>query len=112
MHLSHPQRAPLKVPDNIHDEDQLLAYFEAWRAAYRPGTYRTYSNPDIGTFGAITAQSTGRSFTALMEERLFSAFGTKNTYLEVPATKMPDYAQDYADEPSACRRRGSLTRRA
>jgi hypothetical protein len=40
-----PERAPLKVPDNIHDEDQLLAYFEAWRAAYRPGTYRPIRTP-------------------------------------------------------------------
>ncbi|WP_425511472.1 serine hydrolase [Pararobbsia alpina] len=61
----------MKVPDNIHDEDQLLAYSESCRAAYRAGTYLTYSNPDIGTLRAITAQSMGRSFTALMKERLF-----------------------------------------
>jgi beta-lactamase class C len=36
-----PGGLPLQVPDNIQNIDQLMQYFNEWRPAYAPGTYRT-----------------------------------------------------------------------
>src|SRR5262249_4558613 len=51
-----PGGLPLQVPDDIHNDAQLMRYFKAWRPTYAPGTYRTYANPSIGTLGVIAAK--------------------------------------------------------
>jgi beta-lactamase class C len=98
-----PGGLPLQVPDDIHNNDQLMHYFEQWQPTYAPGTYRTYSNPGIGTLGLIAAKSMGQDFTALMEDRLFPALGMKNSYINVPTAKMADYAQGYTKEDAPIR---------
>ena len=90
-----PGGLPLQVPDNVRNDDQLMRYFENWRRAYAPGTYRTYSNIGIGTLGLIAAKSMDRSFDALMTRRLFPALGMRDSYIVVPAARMADYAQGY-----------------
>jgi beta-lactamase class C len=94
---------PLQVPDNIRNNDELMHYFQDWQPTYPPGTYRTYTNPGIGTLGLIAAKSMGQDFTALMEERLFPALGMKSSYINVPAAKMVDYAQGYTKEDAPIR---------
>lgn len=91
-----PGGLPLQVPENIRNEEQLLHYFKAWQPAYTPGTYRTYANPGIGTLGWITAKSMKQDFSALIEQKLFPALGMKNSYIDVPAAKVADYAQGYS----------------
>jgi beta-lactamase class C len=86
---------PLQVPDDITNNDQLMQYFQNWKPTYAPGTYRTYSNPSIGMLGMIAARSMNGSFVALMEDKLFSGLGMKNTYLEVPKAQSENYAQGY-----------------
>jgi beta-lactamase class C len=103
-----PGGLPLQVPDDIQNEDQLIQYFKKWRPAYAPGTYRTYSNPGIGTLGLITANSMGRDFTALVEQRLFPALGMTSSYINVPAPRMVDYAQGYTKEDTPVRMSASL----
>jgi beta-lactamase class C len=93
----------LQVPDKIGNNDQLLQYFKDWQPTYEPGTYRTYSNPGIGTLGLITAKSMGQDFIGLVEHRLFPALGMKNSYLKVPEGKMADYAQGYTKEDTPIR---------
>ncbi|WP_408528409.1 class C beta-lactamase [Paraburkholderia fungorum] len=93
-----PGGLPLQVPDNIHDNDQLMQYFKDWQPTYTPGTYRTYANPGIGALGLITAKSMGQDFDGLMEHQLFPALGMKNSYIIVPAAKLADYAQGYTKE--------------
>ena len=58
-----PGGLPLQVPDKIGNNDQLLQYFKDWQPTYEPGTYRTYSNPGIGTLGLITAKSMGQDLS-------------------------------------------------
>lgn len=98
-----PGGLPLQVPENIRNNDQLIQYFNAWQPTYAPGTYRTYANPGIGTLGLITAKSMGQDFTWLMEHRLFPALGMKDTYIDVPAAKMSDYAQGYTKDGAPIR---------
>ena len=98
-----PGGLPLQVPDGIRSEDQLLQYFKDWRPAYAPGTYRTYNNPGIGTLGVITAASMGQDFTVLVEQRLLPALGMTSTFINVPASRMANYAQGYTKEGKAVR---------
>jgi beta-lactamase class C len=96
-----PSGLPLQVPENITNNDQLMKYFQDWQPTYAPGTYRTYGNPSIGLLGLITAKRMNQDFAALMEGRLFPVLGMRSTYINVPETKMADYAQGYTekDEP-------------
>jgi len=91
-----PGGLPLQVPDDVHDNAQLMQFFRAWQPRYAPGTYRTYANPGIGTLGLITAKSMGQDFDALVQRRLFPALGMTTSYMQVPAARMKDYAQGYA----------------
>lgn len=94
---------PLQVPEGITSDDQLTRYFQSWEPAHAPGTYRTYSNLSVGLLGRITAKSLDEGFVALMESRLFPALGLKNTYLDVPAVRMDDYAQGYTGNDTPIR---------
>ncbi|APA88903.1 beta-lactamase [Paraburkholderia sprentiae WSM5005] len=103
-----PGGLPLQVPDDIHNDAQLLQYFHDWQPAHAPGTFRTYSNPGIGTLGLITAKAMGQDFTVLMQQRVFPALGMKNTYIDVPTAKMPDYAQGYTKDGAPIRLTGGV----
>ncbi|OAJ63835.1 class C beta-lactamase [Paraburkholderia ginsengiterrae] len=98
-----PGGLPLQVPDNIHNNDELMQYFEAWQPSCTPGTCRTYANPGIGMLGLITAKSMGQEFEPLMQKRLFPALGLKSSYLDVPQARMPDYAQGYRNNGAPVR---------
>ncbi|CAG2158253.1 class C beta-lactamase [Cupriavidus numazuensis] len=93
-----PGGLPLQVPDDVRNEDQLIDYFKAWRPTDPAGTYRTYSNPGIGTLGLITAKSMGQDFVTLIEQRLFPELGIKNSFIKVPTERGGDYAQGYTKE--------------
>ncbi|CAB3722022.1 Beta-lactamase [Paraburkholderia phenoliruptrix] len=103
-----PGGLPLQVPDNIHDNAQLLQYFRAWKPAYAPGTYRTYANPGIGTLGLITAKSMGQDFASLIEQRMFPALGMTGSYIHVPAANISDYAQGYTKDGAPIRMKGGV----
>ncbi|MBM9485660.1 beta-lactamase [Pseudomonas sp. ICBG1301] len=86
---------PLQFPDAADSAATMLNYFQHWKPTYAPGTQRLYSNPSIGLFGYLTAQSLGQPFNAAMEKTLLPKLGLKNTYISVPADRAGDYAQGY-----------------
>lgn len=98
-----PGGLPLQFPGDVKTDQQMLAYFRSWHATYAPGTYRTYANPGIGMLGFVTAKSAHRDFATLMERELFPALGLRNTYINVPPNRMPDYAQGYSEENAPAR---------
>lgn len=98
-----PGGLPLQVPDSIHNNDQLMQYFQQWQPTYAPGTYRTYANPGIGALGLITAKSMGQDFSRLMENQLFPALDMKRSYIKVPASALNDYAQGYTKQGAPIR---------
>ncbi|WP_404809922.1 class C beta-lactamase [Microvirga lenta] len=85
---------PLQLPGNVKNQEQLVAYFRAWKPSVPPGTSRSYANPSIGLLGMITAKAMGESFET-MAERLFRDLGLKRTYIAVPASEMASYAWGY-----------------
>lgn len=92
---------PLQIPAGVTGQDGMIAYFRNWKPEFAPGTYRRYSNPSIGLFGYLAAESMGKSFDALMEEKLLPGLGLSNTFIHVPKERMGDYAYGYskADKP-------------
>jgi CubicO group peptidase (beta-lactamase class C family) len=94
---------PLQVPDGITNNAQLTAYFQNWKPAHAPGTYRTYSNPGIGMLGMIAAKTLNEDFVALMEQKLLPELGMKQTYLDVPKAQMENYAQGYTTKDTPIR---------
>jgi beta-lactamase class C len=98
-----PGGLPLQVPDGITSESELLQYLRRWRPAYPAGTYRTYSNIGIGMLGLAVARSWNEDFGTLMERQLFPAFGMANSFVNIPAARMGDYAEGYARDGSPIR---------
>ncbi len=98
-----PGGLPLQVPDDVTNDAQLMAYFQNWKPAYAPGTYRTYSNLSIGLLGVIVATSMNEDFGALMHETLFAPLGLKHSFLDVPPDQMANYAQGYTKDGAPIR---------
>ncbi len=92
---------PLQFPDDVTDQDAMIQYFRNWRPNFDPGTHRLYSNPSIGLFGYLAAQSLGRPMKGLLEQEIFPAFGLSHTYVTVPESEMGNYAYGYTkkDKP-------------
>jgi beta-lactamase class C len=87
---------PLQFPDNVTDQNSMLAYYRQWQPEHIAGTYRRYSNPSIGLLGMLAARSMGQPFPTLMEGTLFPALGMQHSYIQVPQTQMPHYAYGYS----------------
>ncbi|PMV21250.1 MULTISPECIES: class C beta-lactamase [unclassified Pseudomonas] len=90
-----PGGLPLQFPDAADSADTMLNYFQHWKPTYAPGAQRLYSNPSIGLFGYLSAQSLGQPFNVAMEKTLLPKLGLTNTHVSVPADKIPTYAQGY-----------------
>jgi beta-lactamase class C len=94
---------PLHEPDEVTNDDQMLAYFRQWKPAAAPGTLRRYSNPSIGLFGRATAIALQSDFGAAVERTLFPALGLGQSHVHVPEKAMPDYAWGYDKANQAVR---------
>ncbi|KPU60567.1 beta-lactamase [Pseudomonas fluorescens] len=86
---------PLQFPAESDSADKMLGYYKQWKPLYAPGSHRLYSNPSLGLFGYLTAQSMGQPFDDLMEKTLLPKLGLKHTYVKVPQDQMSLYAQGY-----------------
>jgi beta-lactamase class C len=86
---------PLQVPDEVTSDEQLMAYFRAWKPQFAAGSARTYANPSIGLLGVVTARAMGVPFESAMQQQLFPRLGLQDTHLDVPPAKMARYAQGY-----------------
>ncbi len=73
----------------------MIGYFQHWKATFPPGTHRQYSNPSLGLFGYLAAQSLQQPFDVAMEKTLLPKLGLQHTYLTVPKAQMGLYAQGY-----------------
>lgn len=92
---------PLQFPEEADAPDKMLGYFKQWKPTYTAGSHRQYSNPSLGLFGYLAAQSMGAPFDEVMEKTLLPKLGLKHTFLTVPQDQMGLYAQGYnkEDEP-------------
>lgn len=94
---------PLQFPGEADRQDKMLGYFKQWKPTYAAGTHRQYSNPSLGLFGYLAAQSMGAPFDELMEKTLLPKLGLKHSYLKVPQDQMALYAQGYSKDDKPVR---------
>ena len=92
---------PLQVPEDIKNDKELLRYYKSWQPDFPVGSARLYSNASIGLFGRIAALSMDSDYTELMENTVLPSLKMTNTFIDVPADKIADYAFGYnaAGEP-------------
>jgi beta-lactamase class C len=93
-----PGGLPLQFPEDADAADKMLGYFKQWKPVFAPGSHRQYSNPSLGLFGYLAAQSLGAPFDTAMEQTLLPKLGLKHTFLKVPQDQMSLYAQGYNKE--------------
>ncbi|TFY89152.1 beta-lactamase [Pseudomonas kairouanensis] len=98
-----PGGLPLQFPQAADSAETMLDYFQHWKPAYAPGSQRLYSNPSIGLFGYLTAQSLGQPFNVAMEQDLLPKLGLKHTFVSVPADQLNRYAQGYDKDQNPVR---------
>ncbi|MGY2291328.1 class C beta-lactamase [Pseudomonas sp. SDO528_S397] len=96
---------PLQFPQDADSADKMLGYFQQWAPTYAPGQQRLYSNPSIGLFGHLAAQSLGQPFNTAMEQ-LLPKLGLSHTYISVPPAQMGLYAQGYDKQGKPVRLEG------
>lgn len=94
---------PLQVPDEVQNNEQLMAYLKAWQPTYPQGTQRSYANPSIGMLGVIAAKRMNMPYTEAMQDHLLPALGMKSSYLQIPDSEMHRYAQGYNKEDAPVR---------
>lgn len=98
-----PGGLPLQFPKKADSANTMLGYFQHWKPTYAPGEQRLYSNPSIGLFGYLAAQSLGQPFNLAMEETLLPKLGLHNTYISVRTDKAGQYAQGYDKQQNPVR---------
>ncbi|WEX86599.1 beta-lactamase [Sinorhizobium garamanticum] len=89
----HSGGLPLQVPDDIADTKELVNWLKDWQPP-QPGT-RSYSNISIGLLGHIAASAMEADYTQAVQTVLIPAFGLENTFIDVPAKAMDNYAFGY-----------------
>lgn len=75
----------MQFPAAFDNTPRMISYFQQWKPDFAPGTQRLYSNPSLGLFGYLAAQSLKQPFDRLMEHTLLPKLGLKHTYLSVPS---------------------------
>ena len=94
---------PLQFPDKVDSNDKMQTYYRSWSPVYPAGTHRQYSNPSIGLFGHLAANSLGQPFEQLMSQTLLPKLGLHHTYIQVPESAMANYAYGYSKEDKPIR---------
>lgn len=89
----HSGGLPLQVPDGIADTKELVNWLKGWQPP-QPGT-RSYSNISIGLLGHIAATAMDMNYRQAVETVLIPEFGLENTFIDVPAKAMENYAFGY-----------------
>jgi beta-lactamase class C len=89
---------PLQFPPEADNTQHMISYFQQWKPDFAPGTQRLYSNPSLGLFGYLAAQSLKQPFDQAMEKTLLPKLGLKHTFVKVPQSQMNLYAQGYGKD--------------
>ncbi len=89
---------PLQFPREADNTQHMISYFQQWKPDFAPGTQRLYSNPSLGLFGYLAAQSLKQPFDQVMEKTLLPKLGLKHTFITVPKSQMNLYAQGYGKD--------------
>ena len=93
---------PQQFPDELAG-DQMISYYQQWKAEAAPGAFRRYSNPSLGLFGHVAALALKSDFADAMEQQLLPQLGLQGSYVRVPQSAMANYAWGYNKANKAIR---------
>src|SRR5215469_8212825 len=78
-------------PDNFtgpnYTEDELYAFLSGYTLKYRPGTHYEYANVGFGLLGLALARRAGKSYEAVLAERVCDPLGLRSTRI-IPTADM------------------------
>ncbi|WP_249979044.1 class C beta-lactamase [Vreelandella olivaria] len=89
---------PLQFPEDVTNKEEMMDYYRHWQPDFPPGNHRLYSNPSIGLFGYLAAQSLGQPFETLMASQIFAPLGLEHSYYAVPESQQANYAYGYSKD--------------
>lgn len=93
---------PLQFPDGV-DDTNFAAWYRDFPVTAPAGASRLYSNPSIGLFGHLATAGAGEDFADLLRTDVLQPLNLSDTFLNVPAERMGDYAQGYNREDAPVR---------
>lgn len=93
----------LQFPNHVKNDADAFHFFQQWKLSSPPGTMRQYSNPSIGLFGELSARAMQMSYSTMMQKLIFPKLQLKHTFIQVPNTQQPHYADGYNQEQQAIR---------
>lgn len=99
---------PLQFPDAIHNDAEAMRWLQGWKPAWTPGSQRQYSNPSIGLMGLAATRSLRQPCAGAIERTLIPGLKLHQTWVNVPDTEMPNYAQGYNDRDQPVRFKDTL----
>lgn len=94
---------PLQFPDNVNNDAEMIKYYKSWKPTFPANSTRLYSNPSIGLFGYLSALSMGSDYSVFMESKILPELNMPNTFVDVPADRLRDYAFGYNSAGDAVR---------
>ncbi len=102
------------LPDNFKPADacnpyadysvaQFYSFLSSHTLRRDPGTQYEYSNVGMGLLGHALALRAGKSYEALVRERVLGPLGMRDTYITIPATERARFATPHdADLDEVC----------
>jgi CubicO group peptidase (beta-lactamase class C family) len=95
-----PRLPPLTFadPENPYKDfsaDDLVAYLQRFSPQEAPDQEYRYSNLGFGILGQVLERATGKSYGALIDERLFTPLGMKQSAVGTRAGQEPNVAQPH-----------------
>jgi CubicO group peptidase (beta-lactamase class C family) len=105
-HLANHTSALPRLPANLrpkeprdpyadYGEAALFEFVESWRPAAAPGEKSEYSNLGVGLLGHLLARKAGKSYEALLRERVLGPLGLGDTAITLDAGMKARMAQGH-----------------
>jgi len=76
---THTSGLPLNIQQNLTTHVELIRYLQRWQPIHPIGTYRIYSNLNIGLVGQVLQQATHQSYSKLIKTIIIQPLGMKQT---------------------------------
>ncbi|HEY5290328.1 MAG TPA: D-aminopeptidase, partial [Caulobacteraceae bacterium] len=112
LHLAHNQSglrdywalamlhgSPAEEPFGEHEARAVIA--GARTLQFEPGTRYSYANQNFRILSDIVQERTGRTFAALLRDRIFQPAGMAGALLAADTRALPDGAEGYEGNPAA-----------
>jgi CubicO group peptidase (beta-lactamase class C family) len=87
-----------KDPYHHYTKELLFAYLGKLKLKTMPGTVSEYSNTGMALLGVILEGVYGKSYEALVKEKITEPLHMAHTYQEVPAAELPKFCTGYDEK--------------